>query len=63
MLVAVGIRVAVRCRATVGAPITVRGVRTRPIPITVRLRVTVRCRPTVAVRIGITGVHVPITVR
>ena len=63
MIVAVGIRVAVRIRSTVGAPITVRGVRTRYIPITVRLRVTVRCRTTGAVRIGITGVNVPITVR
>ena len=56
MIVAVGIRVAVRIRSTVGAPIAVRGVRTRLIPIAVRLCVTVRCRSTVVVRIRFTGV-------
>ena len=65
MIVAVGIRVAVRIRSTVGTPIIVRGVRTRLIPIAVRLCVTVRCRSTVAVRVRFTGVRVrvPITVR
>ena len=59
------IRIVVRSRSTVGAPITVRRVRTRLIPIVVRLCVTVRSRSTVAVRIGFTGVRVrvPITVR